>query len=125
MKARILVIEDNAVVRMTIQRILEKAGYQVHCVNDGALGVAAFATVAPDLVITDIVMPNKDGLETIKELRASAPACPIVAVSGGGRVGNMDVLRYAEEIGASKGLRKPFEPRDLIGVVEAALGRAA
>jgi CheY-like chemotaxis protein len=124
MTARILLIEDDAAVRLTIQRILQRGGYLVDCAADGALGLAAFAELAPDLVISDLVMPNKEGLEAIRELRALAPACRIVAISGGGRLNNMDLLSYAAQAGADAVLAKPFTPQQLLDVVAKALPAA-
>jgi len=115
--ARILVIDDERGVRLTIQVILEREGYEVICAADGDQGLRAFASTSPQLVITDIIMPDKEGLETIMEIRARDAATPIIAMSGGGRVGNADFLQMAARLGADEVLPKPFEREDLIGAV--------
>src|SRR5712692_8197387 len=114
---RILVIDDDHAVRLTIQVILERAGYEVVCAADGEQGVRAFERAPPQLVITDIIMPNKEGLEAIVEIRARNATTPIIAVSGGGRIGNTDFLKMALKVGANAILPKPFEREDLVAAV--------
>jgi DNA-binding response OmpR family regulator len=121
---KILVIDDDALVRHTISRILERSGYQVVLAEDGAEGVAKFRNERPDLVITDLIMPEKEGIETIIEMRREDPAARIIAVSGGGRLGAMDFLVVAHKLGAGEILRKPFEPAELLGCVSRALEAA-
>lgn len=121
---KILVIDDDALVRHTISRILERSGYQVVLAADGAEGVARFRAERPDLVITDLIMPEKEGIETIIEMLREDPAARIVAVSGGGRLGAMDFLVVAHKLGAREILRKPFEPAELLGCVSRALAAA-
>lgn len=119
--AKVLVIDDDILVRRTISRILEHGGYQVALAENGAKGAAKFRSEHPDLVITDIIMPEQEGIETIIELRRENPDARIVAVSGGGRLGSMDFLTVARKLGASEILRKPFEPAELLGCVARAL----
>jgi CheY-like chemotaxis protein len=121
---KILVIDDDILVRRTISRILEDAGYEVALAEDGARGVAKFRSDRPDLVITDLIMPDQEGIETIIEMLREDPAARIVAVSGGGRLGSMDFLAVAQKLGASEILRKPFEPAELLGCVARALAPA-
>ena len=121
---RVLVIDDDILVRRTISRILEDAGYEVALAEDGAKGVAKFRSDRPDLVITDLIMPDQEGIETIIEMLREDPAARIVAVSGGGRLGSMDFLAVAQKLGASEILRKPFEPAELLGCVARALAPA-
>jgi DNA-binding response OmpR family regulator len=115
--ARILVIDDDHAVRLTIQVILERDGHEVTCAADGEQGLRAFASASPQLVITDIIMPNKEGLETIIQIRARNATTPILAMSGGGRVGNTDFLKMATQLGANEVLPKPFERQDLTAAV--------
>ena len=119
--AKVLVIDDDMLVRRTISRILEHGGYQVALAEDGAKGVAKFRSERPDLVITDIIMPEQEGIETIIQLLRENPKAKIVAVSGGGRLGSMDFLTVASKLGAAAILRKPFEPAELLGCVARAL----
>lgn len=121
---KVLVIDDDILVRRTISRILQHGGYEVTLAEDGAKGVAKFRSERPDLVITDIIMPEQEGIETIIQLLRDNPAARIIAVSGGGRLGSMDFLTVASKLGAAAILRKPFEPAELLGCVERALSPA-
>ncbi|MGH7095689.1 MAG: response regulator [Stellaceae bacterium] len=121
---KVLVIDDDVLVRRTICRILEHGGYQVAVAEDGAEGAAKFRSEQPDLVITDIIMPEQEGIETIMALLRENPRARIVAVSGGGRLGSMDFLTVARKLGAKETLRKPFEPAELLGCVSRALTAA-
>ncbi|HWK46128.1 MAG TPA: response regulator [Stellaceae bacterium] len=114
---RILIIDDDQAVRFTIQAILQREGYEVVCASDGDQGLRALERVNPHLIITDIIMPNKEGLATIMEIRAHDTKTPIIAMSGGGRTGNMDFLKMAETIGANEVLPKPFERDHLTAAV--------
>ncbi len=119
--ARILLIDDDRAVRLSVQIVLEREGHQVVSACDGDEGLRTFASKAPDLVVTDIIMPNKEGIETIMQIRARDPATPILAISGGGRLRNTDVLRMAAMVGANGILRKPFERQDLLAAVRCLL----
>ncbi len=114
---KVLVIDDDSLVRDTIVRILERKGYQVLVACDGLRGLRMFRSEQPDLVITDIIMPEKEGLETIRDIRAECPDVKIIAISGGARIGNMDFLEMAGKLGASEIIPKPFDPSELISIV--------
>ena len=120
--AKILVIDDDVIVRETITQILEDLGHVVVIAEDGKAGVAAFRADRPDLVITDIIMPEQEGIQTITEIRRLAPDAKIIAISGGGRIGNTDFLRIARHIGANDVIAKPFDPDDLGARVAGCLG---
>jgi CheY-like chemotaxis protein len=111
--ARVLVIDDDEVIRMLLTRVLEAGGHEVDVAPDGLKGMALFKSRPADVVITDIYMPNQEGLATIMELRRSAPTVKIIAMSGGGSRADMDVLPVAEALGAERTLRKPFTPADV------------
>jgi DNA-binding response OmpR family regulator len=115
--ARILVIDDDRAVRLTVQAFLERAGHQVVCAADGEQGLRAFASESPQLVITDIIMPNMEGIELIMQIRAQDATIPIIAMSGGGRLGNADFLKMAARLGANEVLPKPFERQNLTAAV--------
>jgi two-component system chemotaxis response regulator CheY len=120
----ILVIDDDAGARETLRRVLESAGCKVTLAEDGERGLRAFRASRPDLVITDIVMTEKDGIGTILALRSEWPHGPIIAISGG----SVSYLTWAQRLGASATLKKPFEPEDLVDAVGrclAARGRKA
>lgn len=123
--ARILIIDDDRMVRDTLKIILTAAGHEVALSNDGKAGIEAYAALKPDLIITDILMPEKEGVETIQDLRQLAPGLPIIAISGGGRVGNMSFLKVAEHFGADRVFAKPFEPDEILGAVTDLLAKAA
>ncbi len=115
---RILVIEDDDSVRKLIRRILEGAGYTVLEAPDGVQGVQVYREQRPDLVLTDIFMPGKEGLETILELGLLDPEVRIIAVSGGGNMGILNPLPMAAKLGALRTLSKPFSGKELVDLVE-------
>jgi len=114
---RILIIDDNSAVRETMARILQLAGYETITAGDGNEGLARMRKEKPDLIITDIIMPEKEGIETIREILIEQPNARIIAVSGGGRHANMDFLEAARKLGAMEVIEKPFEPEDLVNRV--------
>lgn len=116
--SRILVIDDDRIVRETLKVILTQGRHEFHFANDGRQGLAAFTEYKPDLVITDILMPEKEGIETIRDIRRLAAKVPIIAISGGGRVGNMSFLQVAEQFGANRAFAKPFEPKELLQAID-------
>jgi len=120
--AKILLIEDELLVSSTIEIVLRKAGHTVVVAANGQIGMNKFAAERPDLVVTDIIMPEKEGIETIQELRAKDPSIPILAYSGGGRTKNYDFLRMAQKLGANEVIRKPFANEDLLAAVNRCLG---
>ncbi len=111
---KILVIDDDASVRYTLARILGRAGFAVVMADDGEHGLAMFRKERPDLVISDLIMPHRDGIDTIAQIRRESPAMKIIAISGGSRTMNADGLATALEIGASDVVVKPFTPEDLL-----------
>jgi two-component system, chemotaxis family, chemotaxis protein CheY len=123
--ARILIIDDDRMVREALQVLLSTAGYDVTLANEGKEGLETFAQLQPNLVITDILMPEKEGMETIQDLRRLAPTLPIIAISGGGRVGNMSFLKVAQQFGANRTFAKPFEPEEILDAVAELLAKAA
>jgi two-component system chemotaxis response regulator CheY len=120
---RILVIDDDAVTRLVLGAALRDAGYEVEEVADGAEGVAAFRACAADLVITDLVMPQHGGLETVREIRQSDPKVRILVVSG--VIGSSaEHLRTAVRLGADRVLPKPVNLKELQAMVAGLLGRS-
>ena len=114
---KILLIEDDPMVRHALGRVLSQKGYEVLEAEDGQEGMDLFRRECPDLVITDIIMPNKDGLETIIEIRRDSPETKVVAISGGGYIKGEDYLGVADRLGAAKTLVKPFGSRVLLDTV--------
>ena len=115
--AKILVIDDDSAVRDTLVQVLEDGGYEVASAEDGKRGIASFRRDPPDLVITDIIMPEMEGIQTITELRRIRPNAKIIALSGGGRIGNTDFLSVARYLGAMDVIAKPFDLDDLLSRV--------
>ena len=119
---RILVIDDEDLLRETIREMLEAAGYEVTEECDGAAGVRTFAESGADLVLTDIIMPKKDGIRTIWEIKQMSPNAKIIAMSGGVPGGPRSDLPLAETYGAQRSLQKPFTRAELLGAVAALVG---
>lgn len=121
----ILVIDDEELIRLQVCTALKQEGYVVHQAANGNEGLTSIALSVPDLVITDILMPDKEGIETILDLRRHYPSIRIIAISGGGRTGNKDFLRTAKHLGADRTLAKPFGLGELLKVVREVLADAA
>lgn len=120
---RILVIDDNREVAELMRGLLEEAGYAVDLAADGELGLLLQRARPADVVITDIFMPNQDGIETVAQLRGEFPDTKVIAMSGGGaRVKGRTYLATAAEIGAHAVLAKPFDGERLLEVVREVLG---
>lgn len=111
----ILVIDDEPQLRRVLTRILSRAGHEVIEAKDGREGMKRFDAHRPQLVITDVFMPDKEGIETIAEIRSKAPKTCIVAISGGARA--FSPLDIAAKLGADATLAKPFRPEDLLALV--------
>jgi CheY-like chemotaxis protein len=114
--ADILVIDDEPLVRRLIQQMLERDGHDVREAADGIAGLSAARARRPDLIVTDIMMPNKEGIETIRELRREAPALPILVISGD--PGSALYLEMAKLLGAHAALAKPFSADELLRAVD-------
>jgi DNA-binding response OmpR family regulator len=120
----VCVIDDDDRVRDTICKILRRAGFTVADANDGDVGIEIVARTQPSVVVTDIVMPNREGIETICELKKRFPAIRILAISGGGRIGPQDFLELAAALGADDCLAKPFRPAELLTKVSDLVARS-
>jgi DNA-binding response OmpR family regulator len=121
--ARILVIDDDPTIRSLCTLALTNSGHEVVTAPDGRDGLSLLGRNAFDLVVTDLVMPDQEGISTIRSIRGMARDLPILAISGsaGGEARGVDYLKLALSLGAQAGLRKPFSPRQLTGAVEALL----
>jgi DNA-binding response OmpR family regulator len=117
-KIKILIIDDDDLMRLTIKSTLKKFGCAVIEAENGNRGVTLFKNERPNLVITDMLMPDKEGLETISEIRAIDPKAKIIAMSGGGSSKNMKFLQLAEKMGASRIMSKPIKPDELLSAVK-------
>jgi YesN/AraC family two-component response regulator len=113
----ILIIDDETPIRSMVRLILERAGYTVREAQDGIEGIRVFRETPADLVITDLIMPNKDGIGMIIELKKDFPALKIIAMSGGGLNRPEGYLRGAQKLGAACTLSKPLNRNDLLRAV--------
>lgn len=114
---RILVIDDDLAVRSMLKQTLEKAGYDVMVAADGAVGLRFFQLQQVDLIITDILMPEKDGWETIRDIRTHFPDAKIIAISGGRASGAYRYLTIARRLGADRIFTKPIEREKLLAAI--------
>lgn len=118
---KVLVIEDDDSFRNVLVQMLAKAGYDVRQAGDGNQALTVCAQFGPDLVLTDIIMPDKEGLETIQELLEIKPGMKIIAMSGGGKFGPNSYLPLAEKLGAKATLQKPFMREELLNTITTVL----
>lgn len=119
----ILLVEDDEGTRSMLRRALQQAGYNILEAEDGRVAFKLLADQSVDLVITDIIMPEVEGIELMRMLRTSKPRLPVIAISGGGRMGPEGYLHLAKTIGAAKILAKPFEVEELLAAIKELLGQ--
>ena len=115
--ARVLLIDDNESLRTSLRRILVQAGHEVTEASNGGAALQAYRREPPDLVITDIVMPDKEGLETIRELRRFDPNAKIIAMSGAAEGRADPYLTLALRLGATWALAKPFSREEVLTAI--------
>lgn len=116
--SRILVIDDNTTMREAVCEMLRQSGYDAISVENGRVAVQMHRDAPVDLIITDLFMPDTDGLEIIYQFRHEFPEVKIIAVSGGGSRGLVELLSVAKKMGAQRALMKPFAWEDLLAAVE-------
>jgi CheY-like chemotaxis protein len=119
--ARILIIDDDKMVLNMLRQVLEGAQHTVVEASNGEIAMRLWRDHPADLIITDILMPEKDGLEVIRELRRECPTVKVIALSGGSRKIHFDALDVAKRFGALSTLEKPFELKELLASVETVL----
>lgn len=117
----VLVLEDNEAYRNLIVEVMSQAGFEVHAAPDGRRVGAILGERRIDLVITDLSMPERDGIETLTDLRYSHPQLPVIAISGDMPLNRDLYLRLAEKLGAARVLAKPFKMDLLITAAREAL----
>jgi len=118
---RILVVDDDEALRNLLQEVLTDAGHEVQCAGDGKAALKLYFQQTPDLVVTDLIMPTQEGLETILQMRRTNPKVKIIAISGGGHVPAKDYLALAEKCGAERTLSKPFTPQEILNAIKEVL----
>jgi CheY-like chemotaxis protein len=121
--AKILVFDDEPSILLMIKKMLEKAGHDVDLALNGREGMELLEKNQPDLVITDIIMPEKEGLETIMALRKRYPEIKIIAISGGGRIGPEGYLPSAKHLGADMVFQKPLVQKEFMEAVALLLNK--
>lgn len=115
---KILIIDDDEQMRVLLRQVMEWSGYEVFEAADGRAGMLKQRKEQADLVITDLIMPEQEGLETITGLKKEYPELKIIAISGGGRIGPDAYLPAAQELGADRVFSKPFDVRELANTVK-------
>ena len=121
--ASVLIVDDDVRVRPMLRMTLERAGYEVHEAANGKIALQKYQHHPCDLVITDIVMPEKEGIETIIELRALYPTVKIIAISGGGKIAPEQYLKLAEHFGVEYSFTKPLDNAKLLDAIGSLIGR--
>jgi len=119
---RILIIDDEVQIREMLGQMLTREGYDVMNAANGKEGMKICREHSIDLIITDIIMPEKDGIEMILELKHDFPNLKIIAISGGGRLGPDGYLEMAKKLGAHRTFFKPFNRREILDAVLELLG---
>lgn len=123
-KIRILIIDDDEITRVILNETLKPEGFLIDNANNGKIGLALHKKKPFDLIITDIIMPEMEGLETIKEIRRISPQAKIIAISGGGRIAPYNYLSMAGKMGANLTFDKPLDPGSIVDGVWKLLGTA-
>ena len=119
--ANILLVDDEEQLRSILRIVLESAGHDVEEAGNGKEAVESYRSRPADLLVTDIVMPEKEGIETIIQLRESYPEVKVIAMSGGGRTGDQNYLELAKKLGANHVLAKPFSNSEFLNAVNLVL----
>ena len=119
----ILIIDDEATLREALSLTLKEVGYSVLEARNGREGLELLRNEPADLVLLDVFMPEKDGLETLREIRRLQPTPRVIVMSGGGSNHSLDILQVASFLGARRTLAKPFELQELMSVVRAELSQ--
>ena len=121
--ADILVIDDDDELRDTLRAILEAAGDTMHEARNGREGIACCQAYPLAMVLTDLLMPEQEGIETIRQFQTMQPIPKIIAMSGGGQMGSRPLLEIARVLGADRTLQKPIRARDLLATVQDLLAK--
>lgn len=120
--ARVLIIDDEDGIRAFLRSAFERAGYEVIDAKNGEVGLRALKSSSVDLVITDMIMPLCDGVEVTRHIKTHNPEIKLIAISGGGHLTKIDVLRVAEQFGVDRCFAKPFKPQDVVAAADELLG---
>ena len=119
---RVLIVDDDEQIRVLLQQMMEWAGFEVLVAENGKIAMQMQSRQPADLVITDLIMPEQEGLETISRLKKDYAGIKIIAISGGGRIGPEAYLPAALELGADLVFSKPFDVQEVVNSVKELLG---
>ncbi|MHB8790347.1 MAG: response regulator transcription factor [Desulfobulbaceae bacterium] len=122
---RVLIIDDDEQIRVLLEQMMHWAGFEVMVAENGKVAMQLQQQNPADLVITDLIMPEQEGLETISRLKKDYQGIKIIAISGGGRIGPEAYLPAALELGADKVFSKPFDVQEIVDAVREMLGPGA
>lgn len=120
----ILVVDDDLLVRMVAGEALSRAGYTVTLAEDGRDAMRKLESLSVDLIVTDVLMPDKDGLELTQDVKRRWPLMPIIAISSGGRLDSSHYLPLANAMGAEAVMAKPLRPGPFLALVREVLDRS-
>ena len=120
----VLLVEDDDTVREAVSMILDRAGYAVTVAANGVFAAGIIENWRPDLVITDIFMPDGDGIEILNLVKRRWPGAPVIAISGGSPMHRLDYLGIASDLGAAATVNKPFIAENFLATVASVLGKA-
>jgi len=119
---KIVIIEDDQIIRESLKEILEMNSFQVLAIDSGIDLMKKITKFRPDVLITDIIMPDKDGIEIIIEAKKTLTDIKLIAISGGGRIDSESYLNTAKYLGADATLKKPFTHEQMISVIKSLTG---
>jgi CheY-like chemotaxis protein len=114
---RVLIVDDEPPIRELLRTAFQARGYEVAEADNGESALAQYEAFQPSVVVIDLVMPGMEGIEAIRHLRRKAPKLHIIALSGGGNMGFVDFLKYAEQLGADLAMSKPVALKELLANV--------
>jgi CheY-like chemotaxis protein len=120
--ANILVVDDELQIREMLRKMLEMEGHDVITASDGRAAIRLVQQRHVDLIITDIIMPDEDGLGVLMKLKEHSPEIKTIAISGGGRIGPQDYLKMAKGLGAHRVFSKPVEREEMLNAIKELLG---
>lgn len=123
--ANILIVDDEKALRQGLVYVLVRLGHTVHEADDGQQALRMVAEQVPDLIITDLFMPEKDGIEIVREMRSLHPQLPLIAMTGGIQGDTDTFLKMAKRLGVDATLSKPFSIQEFRAIVEKVLGKPA
>lgn len=122
---RIMVVDDDEAFRQTVCELLAEGDFEILSAESGTQLFTVLKKQSVDIVLTDIVMPDEDGLEIVRKIKKMNPAPKIVAMSGGGRIAATDYLEIARLMGVSATIRKPFKQQELVGLLQQVFSSAS